>query len=347
MNNMNNFSKLFNATLYRDSNPDHTKTLVGFQRRAADVHRAIVAVRADRDKQIKQAKRDYANERLDAEINGISEAYNSVLEAARKRLENDLDDVLTAKRMQYKRSQVAPTDADIRLLQTLRMRNDLTADDISAAAEQLSNTLPGLKALGSIAKDAGLPFPDLTRFDEQFELNMEAAQTHVERMLERLDIPDEQMGYLDREFFTAPGTGRTGSLFAPLDESVFTAAQLSTPEQSAVKAAQAELESMRTEKTGPTTTWNAAKVFLRGDESLAQIAAQFGIGTTAIRHANPDMDLDNLTGGSSIIVPATRFSYATAPGSVIPEQVVPARYDPAQRVTSFKPGDSVSVVEDC
>ncbi len=82
-------------------------------------------------------------------------------DAARTMIQRDLDAVIEAKRAAYSKAMGAPTDENIRLLQTLQMRKNLTAAEIAAAAEHLNGNLQALSVLGEIAKSNDILFPKL------------------------------------------------------------------------------------------------------------------------------------------------------------------------------------------
>ena len=80
---------------------------------------------------------------------------------ARAKIEKDLDSVLDAKRTAFSKAMSAPDEKSLRLLQTLQMRKNLTAAEISATAEHLSGNLQALSVLSEIAATHGIAFPRL------------------------------------------------------------------------------------------------------------------------------------------------------------------------------------------
>ena len=65
---------------------------------------------------------------------------------------------------------------------------------------------------------------------------------------------------------------------------------MTDPERTAIDVARDASEKTKDSTSG----YNAARVFLRGDENLSRIALQFGITTGEICRANPGLDFDDL-----------------------------------------------------
>ena len=82
-------------------------------------------------------------------------------DVARAKIDRDLDGVIEAKRSAFSKAMSAPDEASVRLLQTLQMRQHLTAAEIAATVPHLSGNLQALSVLSEIAARNGVLFPRL------------------------------------------------------------------------------------------------------------------------------------------------------------------------------------------
>lgn len=320
-----------------EGDPDKSLTLDAWQRRAIITRSALQEIRKQYDRDIEELAHTYQPEPFNEKRKPLDETYGKFVELAKERVRDDLSRVMQAKRKQLDKCLDAPSEESVRLLTVLQMRTDLTPADVAAVAQKLNGNIQSLRALASIAERAGISFPTAGSVEE-IEQNFDHAEQYAAEMIETIDRADSEFQYLDRCFWTAPGSGEAPGIFGPLDDSTFTAPQ--TAETDAVTAAQAAAKQGASKASSHN---NAARVFLRGDETLAGIAMQFGTGTAAIRRANPDVDLDQLQSGMSIVVPSTRLRITNEPGSIIAEQVIPTYYEPQK--TSHAAGAEVDITE--
>lgn len=219
---------------------------------------------------------------------------------------------MEAKRKQLSKCLDAPSDEDLRLLSVLRMRNSLTDGELATASEKLNGNLQSLRTLADIAADRDLYFPHVADAGELDEMLIRAEQ-FARESVESISTPVEQMSYLDRCFWTAPGTGPAVAFFEPVDNLRFTSPQ----------------DKRGLELVGDLGNPNAALVYCTGNESLPLIAIQFGVSTADIQTANPNLDCNHLRNGDELIVPSTRFKTSDAVGCVGIGQVVATYYTPA------------------
>lgn len=147
------------------------------------------------------------NNRRWSELQTEQETYNRI---ARERIENDLDNVLTAKGKAFSKAMAAPDDASIRLLQTLQMREHISAAEISATAEHLAGNLQALSVLADISSRNGIAFPKL---NTDFLTTAEETRESASRLLDDL-FKDEQT-YMAALFMHE--TGNNGQFAAYVD----------------------------------------------------------------------------------------------------------------------------------
>lgn len=124
---------------------------------------------------------------------------------ARAKIEKDLDSVLSAKKTAFSKAMAAPDEASVRLLQTLQMRQNLSAAEISATVEHLSGNLQSLAVLSEIASKNHVAFPKL---NTDFLSTEDEVRDAVRTLLDNLfsDSPT----YMTRLFLNE--TGMNGQL---------------------------------------------------------------------------------------------------------------------------------------
>ena len=331
-------------TAIRLNNPDHDKTLLAWQRRAIVTRNALMQIKKDHDKEVAKLRETYTPKALESRLEPLDAEMKEIIALAKKRVSDDLDNVMKEKRKQLDESLKAPTEEAVRLLTVLGMRSDLSQSEIDAASAHVNNNIHAMRLLGDIAKRNGLYYPASVGSVERINSDLDAAETFAREMIDTISIENPGDNLNTFGFWMHPGTRQMEYFSRLIDGNFFTAAQM----RDATDLKEAEIkksEKARQEGIKP----NAAKVFLRGDESLAGIAMQFGIAPDEIRKANPGIDVDHLrevTPGTSIIVPAGRFTITNAVGSVVPDQVIAVHYVPEeQERKSYESGSMVDVTE--
>lgn len=121
------------------------------------------------------------NDRRWSELQTEQKAFN---DTARARIEADLDNVLTAKGAAFSKAMAAPSEEAVRLLQTLQMRQNISAAEISATVEHLAGNLQALSVLSEIAGRNEVAFPKLnTDFLSTEQETREAASQLLDDLL--------------------------------------------------------------------------------------------------------------------------------------------------------------------
>lgn len=307
MNSFKDYLKLYKNCV-NSGTPDKGMTLKAFQRRASTIRGAIKLLMDQRDADVQKLYQEFNDagvakyrEPLDKEVNGI-------IEMARTDLINDLEKVMAAKRDALDKANSAPTEEQLRLLQTLSMRSHLTAAELNAVAAKLNDNVPALRLLGDIAEKHNLSFPGKVADMDVIEHNLEVAEEYCRSMIDCLSHPE--LSYRQKCFYDYPQLKtEADAVFEPVDSTTFTVAP----------APSIQKETM----TNP----NAVRVFLGGGENLASLAYQFSVSSEAIRKANPDYDFSNIMPGDDIVIPSGRMKLSNAPGFVGEDQVVPTYYD--------------------
>ncbi|MBR4549242.1 MAG: hypothetical protein IKO83_04905 [Oscillospiraceae bacterium] len=300
------YSRIYIAAINK-GHPDTDKTLKAFQRRCGVVREALREAKRQYDADLAEVDDLLANfhttsAKASKKKMDLRDEYDGLVAVAKKKCLDDLEAVVAAKRAEFSKRNGAPTEEQLRLLQVLSMRSELTAGEIANVAYRLSDNIPAVRLLREIAQKHGIPFTDVGN-DEDFERNLSAAEDFCRRMIdgiEKTDLDSREHGFYNRpELSTA-----ADYYFGSLDNSIFT-----TPQKTAVEKP------------------NAVAVYLNGSESLAALSMQFGVDSAAIRAANPDYDFSAMKRGDTIIVPSGKMKLADATGFVGEDQVSPARID--------------------
>ena len=305
MINLAQYQKTFDRAM-NTGHPDTALTLKSFQRRAGVTRGAVMMLTDEYKADLKKLQATYSPKEFEARRAALDEEYNGIVKIAKQRLTDDLNEVLEAKRKQFDKSTGAPTEAQLRLLQVLSMRTEMTQSEITLTAEKMNNNIPALRLLRDIAKRHGIDFPDVGNADKLNEAIDNAEQFSLE-MIESIANPE--LTYQQTCFYDYPDSQTVADYyFGPLDQSILVAAQAKPP------------------KVEP-GEHNAVKVYLRGDESLAGIADQFHINSEDIRKANPDRDSFDFKEGDTLIVPSGMLRVTNLPGSIVEGQCIPIHYE--------------------
>lgn len=347
MNSMiTNYARLFENAVKPTGKIDSAKSLIGWQNRAIIAHEAIQEIKRQHNEIRKQIDTTYRPEAAKTNFQPYEDEYNDVLRLAKARLEEDLDEVCESKRTAFQKSLSAPTEEQLRLLQVLALRDDITAAEAGSIAAKLGNNLHCQKAFASILKKNGLNAPRLIT-EEEFEEKLSVARKYAEGMIENIGIDFKDMSFDQAHFFRAPGTGFAALKFSDLDSNGFIAAQITEITRESDEKAGTDTQKKKTgdtqeKKPVPESGYNATRIYIQGYESLNMIAAQFGTSTEAIKAANPGQDLSKLESGMKIIVPGTKMRISKAEGAVSPDACIPATYDPTPAKV-YQEGESVTI----
>lgn len=221
--NIAQFEKIYNA-VNRSGRPDVSKGLAGWQKQAKVTRGAILMAReqVNAEKEKLNIYNDEEKRRRSAELD---RTLNDIIRLGREKLTAALDAVIEAKRQQFKRVALsAPTESQIRLLQALALRDDLTEGEVSEIAADMADCLQALKSLGSICRKAGLDFPTVIT-QEDFENQISAARQFSVDMLNTIDTPSDALDGIPTTFWIYEGKGPANAYYTPLDTPRFAAVQ--------------------------------------------------------------------------------------------------------------------------
>lgn len=346
--NLKRYNEIYERTLRNAGNPNKERSLAGWRERAGITRMAIRYAKAEHDKQVKEAQERYSNAVFGEKLAEYDADYSIMLDIAKKRVTDDLEDILEGKRQQYDKSMGAPSEEHLRLLQALNMRSNLTLSEIAAVSNKFDSNLQALGVLRDIAQRHGVSFPAMTDPDT-FEEQLASAEQFAKDKLNTLDADLDDMGYKDRLFWDKPGDGEDSYFFGILDGAGFTTEQLEFATAKA-KSEQAPSEDNHTTATASGADQEMwAKVRLNGNQSISTIANQFHTTISDIIDANNGRDLSRTRAGDEIYVPSTRFSFQPDPsgGHVQPGDVVPVPRPVAHVPTGpsgEEPGDDIIII---
>ena len=312
---------------YEAGSPDKAKGFSGWQKRAQITRKALMKAQEERDATITEWKRTYTKAALAPKLDELNEEYAQLRKIAINKLDAALDEVVDEKRKQFRTvAMSAPSDEQLRTLQTLSLRDDLTTQEVSEMAETMSNSLQAMRALGSIARKAGLFFPKLIT-NEEFEDQLNDAASYARSNYDLIDVPEKALGYNGFSFFNYEGVGMAKMKFSAVDRPLYAAVQEA---QEADEKKPAEGDAKENE-TGSGEYWT--EVTITGTEYLSTIADQFHTTTEAIKAANPTKTLspETIHRGLKILVPSTRMKIIPGQGHVQEEntRLVPAPVSPS------------------
>ena len=314
--NIINLNRIYNS-VYHSGDPDRSKGFAGWQHKAQITRKALLQAKLEMDAQLAEWRETYTEKAIEPMFGELLNEYHGIRDVALRKLEDELNAVVDEKRGQYEKiALTAPSDEQLRLIQALSYRDDLTDSEVAQIAEKMNGSLQALKALGSVARKAGLDFPH-TVSTEDFERAVDEAVQYAHTALFDIDTPQKELGYNSVCFYEYSGVGLPHAVFDPLDSPMFAAVQ--SGNESTEKHPLPTATS--TDEGKDVTMWS--RVTLGGNESLSTIAAQFHTTTAAIRQANPQANLDRLYSGQKIYVPSTRMMFQPDPsgGHVQPDHV--------------------------
>lgn len=313
---------------------DGSKTFATWHKKAIEIREVVKQVKQKIDEEITEIKNTYQPSLVAELIAPLNEKYNSVVKNAKQRAVDALEIVVDAKMKALEKSADAPSEETIRLLTALKMRDSVSAAEITDAAGKVGGNIHALKILGDLAKKNDLFFPsiDMGRMRE----DIDRAEQFATNAIESIGTPDNDLSYKQRLFWTAPGAGEAQYYFGPLDNQTFTAT-IEKTEQNDQDNDSSEKQTRKEIKSG----YNATKIVIQGYEKLIPISMQFGVPLGEIKKANPDVNLDEpLYSGMELIIPATHMRYSSEPGSVSPDACLPTHYTPAK---TYNEGQEIEI----
>lgn len=217
--------KVFNA-IYGQSNPDKGKSLQGWQKRCQALRGAILELKREHKEAAAPFYDTFLPAVADQKARELWGDGNAVIAKRVDELRQDLQEILDGKRGQFERIALsAPSAEQLRLLQTVSLRDDLTEMEVSSIGAKMVDNFQAMRALRSVAKKSNifmLAPPSL----EDFEKSMGDAERFCDEMLRKIDAPDSEMGYGEKCFFEYDGAGLPAVLFERLDNCQYAAVQL-------------------------------------------------------------------------------------------------------------------------
>ena len=318
---INNYQRAFDATMNKAGNPDPSRSFKAWQNYAVTVHKNLKTVtdmfEADRADILKTYSQGKATEML-AERQAD---YMELRKHAEKAVRDSLNAVVESKKAAIRKASKAPSDEDIRLLQALSLRSNLTESDVIHAAEVIGSNLVSLGTLADIAKTHGitLPIPTAERMEEQ----LDKAARYADDMIKELHEPDNRLSYKATEFYNYADaeSGFAVDAFADLDNSVYSAEQM----RARIESKKVNMQNVLNPKA------NGVSVELREGNSIANIAMQFGVKIADIEKVNPGLDIESLHAGDKVIIPSGKMKNINGgAGFASADQITPVEIAPAE-----------------
>lgn len=324
MSKITEYTRIFENARKTAGRVDEAKTLKAWKARAVVTRGALDELRAEYARDVAAINAEYRPAAAAQRVGPLTEAFKDICKTAKEKMAADLEDVMAAKRQQLSKAQGAPSTDMVNLLTVLGMRTKLTAAEVAEAASKLTGNIPALCALRDISAKHDISFTDISV--ESMEHDLETAENFARGKIDTVDIPAGQMDYRTRLFWASPD-GEAAYFFGKVDDG-FTAALVeheptkeskNTPDRPTHERVSTPIDL----RVSPSSSANAVRVFLRGDETAPMIAAQFGTSVKAIQANNPGKDMAHLRQGDELIVPSTSIIKTNTPGSVLPEQCLP------------------------
>lgn len=333
--NMYEYHKVYESVL-RSGNPVKATTLAGWLERATLTRGALLLAKEQYRKDVQQMRDRYSTKVFQEKRTAADAEYKVLVDVAKQRVSDDLEAVLASKRSAFDHANDPPSEATVRLLQVLNMRDSLTAEELAAVSGKVEHNLNALRVLKDIAHRHGLSFPDVGSPGE-FERLMAQTESYIRDRLDAFDLTEEEINRsgktADAEFWNHSNDQRSRhwAMFNPLDFAGFTSQQVTAANDAARNIpwspdTNSAVQSGKALSDNPSDVWS--EVSVRVPVRVDQLARQFKTTAAAIRGANPDRlitDSTVLYGGDVILVPSTRYSVRTDSGDafIAPSDVRP------------------------
>lgn len=306
--------------------PNKEKTFLRWQEKAIATRHAFLEVKKAHMEELAGIKETYnpKSSVYEQKVKDENDIYSLVKKGAMEKLEKELDEIVQSKRAVFDRNMDAPSEDQLRLLQALSMRENLTPGEIAAVSGKFGHNINALRVLRDIAHKHDISFPDVGDPDV-FEEQITRAVQFSRDKIAKIDIDRPDLGYRDLMFFEYPGTGEVVAFYGTLDGNGLTTEQISIKKETqgtdTTYQKKSAKDTANTKQNDNTEMW--ARVKVSGNESLATIASQFHVSTAEIKEANAGRDISRLYSGDEIYVPSTRFTYLPDPsgGHIQPGQV--------------------------
>lgn len=199
MTDFNNYNSIFNSIYTYSSRKPESLTFAGWHFRAQAARDAVLRYKKDADAEIDSMKDIWAQRRIDERRAELDRMCGLMRAEGKRRIVDDMNDVLTAKRAAFDRAMGDPGAEAVRLLQVLSMRSTLTPADIAAVVPKLNGNLQSLHVLKELADKNNITFPHLPDAGE-IEADFEKLREFADTMANAVDNIDPP--YFQRFFWT-------------------------------------------------------------------------------------------------------------------------------------------------
>lgn len=302
--NSTDWARIHNAVNHSGT-PDLSKGFGGWQRQAQITRAAILEAKRQIDEEKRGLSEIYSQKETERRAAALDASYQGITRLGLEKLEKGLEAVVAAKRKQFHDVALTPPSADqLRLLQAMAMRDDLTDSEISEVAADMAGNLQALKALGSIARKAGHDFPK-TVTAEEMEADLATAERFSRDMLRSLEAAPDSLTYNQICFWNYTDTGLPKATYSKLDSVLYAAVQLQPKEDTA--------EDKPAREKALELTKPAAIVHVTdGLDNLTWLATKYHTRIPAIIAENPGAGLESI--GTTDRLPAD-LTLTVTPGA--------------------------------
>ena len=218
-----NYETLLNS-IYQGPRKGDQMTFQAWRRRTQDTREVLVKMLESDETELKAMENVWAPQVIEQKRAELESRRLSLASIGRQFVTDDLNAVIEAKRAALSTATGAPTDTQLRLIQTLALRDTLDAGDISAAASHCASSLAALNVLRDLANRNGVPFPKLPTVDD-FEEDVASVEEYCNAVLPELDQPDRSLGYMSKLFWTTSDYGTITTTLRRLDDPSYLTAQ--------------------------------------------------------------------------------------------------------------------------
>ena len=332
--NSHEYHKIYESVL-RSGTPVKATTLSGWLERASLTRGALLLARKQYEDDVQKMRDRYSDKVFQEKRTTADTEYQILVAIAKQRVSDDLEAVLASKRSAFDHANDPPSEAAVRLLQVLNMRDSLSAEELAAVSGKVEHNLNALRVLKDIAHRHGLSFPDVGSPGE-FEQLMAQTESYCMDRLDAIGLTEEEINRsgktADGEFWNHSNDQRSRhwTMFNQLDFAGFTSQQV-TAANDAARNIPWSPDTNSTVQAGKALSDNPSvwsEVSIRGPVRVDQLAQQFRTTAAAIQDANPNRiltDTTTLYGGDMVLVPSTRYSVRSDSGDafISPDDVRP------------------------
>lgn len=194
------------------------------QQRRAECLKAVKRFEAEKA----QILETWAPKRAEEKISDLRISLEGDIAVSKSELALELEDMMKAKRAQFKKVALsAPSEEQLRLLQTIEIRaDDLNPAEVAGLAENFADCHQAMRTLAYLARKSGITVvvPDSA---EAFEKSADEVHERLYRLIDEIDTPESELGYVEVDFFNYPEStsGPTYVMCEELDGRPYTVEQ--------------------------------------------------------------------------------------------------------------------------